>query len=145
MIRHSYVATGTNDTGKQVSKDRWNEGHVVDAEINFPLIPTPAAPAVDTLNIFATKIGGRMLLAQEGPSGLDTSFQPHLGGNKVAAWIPPGGATTVPGLFGMAALTATGTATMRVAARLLPSSSLLKNSTTGEAPTARAAASTAFS
>jgi hypothetical protein len=39
-----------------------------------------------------------------------------LGGNKVALWMPPGGATTVPGIFGMAALTAIGTATARTLA-----------------------------
>ena len=29
-IKHSYTATGTNDAGKQVSKDRWNEDHAID-------------------------------------------------------------------------------------------------------------------
>ena len=37
----------------------------------------------------------------------------NLGGNKAAMWMPPGGSTAVPGVFGMAALTATGTATAR--------------------------------
>jgi len=112
-VRHAYTATGANDSGKQVSVDRWNEDHAILDEVTFPLVASPTAPAADSLNAFATKIAGRMLLAQIGPSGLDTSFQPHMGGNKVALWIPPGGATTAPGLFGMAALTATGTATSR--------------------------------
>jgi hypothetical protein len=56
------------------------------------------------------------MAAQIGPSGLDTTLQANLGGNKVALWMPPGGATTVPGVFGMAALTATGTATARTVA-----------------------------
>jgi hypothetical protein len=121
-IRHAYAATGTNDTTKQVSVDRWNEDHVIDAEILLPLVsPAPAPPAADTLAVYAAKLGGRMMLVQKGPSGLDTSFQANLGGNKVALWMPPGNSTTVPGVFGMAALTATGTATSRpiTAANLL--------------------------
>lgn len=115
-IRHNHVATGTNDGAKQVSVDRWNEDHVIDAELTLNEIASPATPAASDLNIFARKIGGRMMLAQMGPSGLDTTFQPNLGGNKVALWMPPGGSTGVPGIFGMSALTATGTATSRAVA-----------------------------
>lgn len=115
-LRHNYVATGTNDGAKQVSVDRWNEDHVIDAELPLPNVTSPTTPAADMLNIFARKLGGRMMLAQIGPSGLDTTLQPNLGGNKVAVWMPPGGATTVPGVFGMSALTATGTATARTVA-----------------------------
>lgn len=115
-LRHNYTATGVNDGAKQVSKDRWNEAHVIDQGLDFPLNDAPATPAADNLHVFARKIGGRMMLAQKGPSGLDTALQPNLGGNKVALWMPPGNATTVPGVFGMAALTATGTATARTVA-----------------------------
>jgi hypothetical protein len=115
-LRHNHVATGTNDGAKQVSVDRWNEDHVIDAELTYPDVASPATPAADSLNVFARKLGGRMLLAQIGPSGLDTTFQPNLGGNKVALWMPPGGSTGVPGIFGMAALTGTGTATSRTVA-----------------------------
>lgn len=79
-------------------------------------ITDPATPATDELAVYARKLGGRMMLAQKGPSGLDTTFQANLGGNKVALWMPPGGATTVPGVFGMGALTAVGTATARAVA-----------------------------
>lgn len=82
----------------------------------LPDTQTPQVPAQSTLNAFAKSLAGRMMLAQIGPSGIDTTFQPNLGGNKVALWMPPGNATTVPGVFGMAALTATGTATARTVA-----------------------------
>jgi len=114
-IKHTQV-TGTNDAGKQVSVDRWNEDHSVVGQFDIPLDATPTAPAADFIGLFGQKIGGRMMLSQIGPSGLDTSLQPNLGGNKVALWMPPGGSTTVPGVFGMAALTATGTATARTVA-----------------------------
>lgn len=112
-IKHGYTATGTNDAGKQVSVDRWNQDHQIVGELPLPLDTSPATPDADVLNVFASKLGGRMMLAQIGPSGLNTTLQPNLGGNKVALWMPPGNATTVPGVFGMSALTATGTATTR--------------------------------
>ena len=116
-IKHNHTATGTNDGTKQVSVDRWNEDHKIDAELNIPALAVdPIAPPDGFLNVYAKKLGGRTMLMQMGPSGLDTSFQPNLGGNKVALWMPPGGSTTVPGVFGMAALTALGTATSRVVA-----------------------------
>lgn len=115
-LKHAYIATGANDGAKQVSVDRWNDDHVLVDELDLPLVASPTAPLADNIALYGTKIGGRMMLSQMGPSGLDTTFQPNLGGNKVALWMPPGGSTTVPGVFGMAALTATGTATSRTLA-----------------------------
>jgi len=86
------------------------------ATLTLPDTPNPTVPSDSYGTIFVKKIGGRMMAAQIGPSGLDTTLQANLGGNKVALWMPPGGATTVPGVFGMAALTATGTATARTVA-----------------------------
>ncbi len=83
------------------------------ATLTLPDTQNPVTPGADYGTIFVKKIGGRMMAAQVGPSGLDTTLQANLGGNKAAMWMPPGGSTTVPGVFGMAALTATGTATSR--------------------------------
>jgi len=114
-IKHNYTATGVNDGAKQVSVNRWNEDHTIDSEVVIPVV-TPVAPAADHIALFGQKIGGRVLLSQMGPSGLDSALQSHFGGNKIALWMPPGGSTTVPGVFGMAALTATGTGTSRTVA-----------------------------
>ena len=86
------------------------------ATLTLPDTQNPVTPGAAYGTIFIKKIGGRMMAAQIGPSGLDTTLQANLGGNKVALWMPPGGSTTVPGVFGMAALTATGTATARAIA-----------------------------
>lgn len=86
------------------------------ATLVLPNTPSPSTPPTDYGTLFMKKIAGRMMAAQIGPSGLDTTLQANLGGNKVALWMPPGGSTTVPGVFGMAALTATGTATSRTLA-----------------------------
>ncbi len=116
-IRHNYQATGVNDGAKQVSVDRWNDGHVIDSEVGLPVLATdPAAPADGFLTLYGKKIGGRTMLSQMGPSGLDTALQPNLGGNKVALWMPPGNSTAAPGLFGMSALAVTGTAAARIVA-----------------------------
>jgi hypothetical protein len=76
-------------------------------EVETPLIPVSAA------TIFVRNKANRRMAGQRGPSGIDYTFQPSLYGNKIAFWNPPGNATTVPGVLGMAALTATGTATAR--------------------------------
>jgi hypothetical protein len=112
-IRHNHTATGTNDGTKQVSVDRWNESHVIDDGLTLPAIADPAPPSSGDLIVYAKSVGGRSMLAQMGSSGRDTSFQPHLGGNKTALWMPPGNGTTVPGVLGMAALTALGSASAR--------------------------------
>ena len=83
------------------------------ATLTLPDTQNPAVPSSDYGTIFIKKIAGRAMAAQIGPSGLDTALQANLGGNKVAMWMPPGGSTTAPGVFGMAALSATGTATAR--------------------------------
>ncbi len=43
-------------------------------------------------------------------------MQPHLGSRDIAWWIPPGNLTTVPGVLGIAAMTAGGTVTARIVA-----------------------------
>ena len=86
------------------------------ATLTLPDTQNPVTPGADYGTIFIKKIAGRLMAAQVGPSGLYTTLQANLGGNKVALWMPPGGSVTVPGVFGMAALTATGTATSRAVA-----------------------------
>lgn len=114
-IKHAYQSGTPNDGAKEISSSRWNEDHQIDGELLLPLA-AQSAPAADLISVAGRKIAGRMMVSQMGPSGLDTTLQPNLGGNKVALWMPPGNGTTVPGVFGMAALTATGTATARTVA-----------------------------
>lgn len=76
----------------------------------------PVTPPADTVKLFAKKIAGRIFPAMVGPSAMDAVVQPSLWRQKVARWNPPGGATTVPGVDGIAAPTAVGTATSRTVA-----------------------------
>ena len=109
MLQPGQVLVYSENGGVQVSSA---ESSTL-ATLTLPDTQSPAVPDADYGTIFIKKIAGRAMAAQIGPSGLDTTLQANLGGNKVAMWMPPGGSTTVPGVFGMAALTATGTATAR--------------------------------
>jgi len=86
----------------------WNDDHTVIGGLDLPL-ETVSAPDADNVRLFGRKVGGRMMAAIMGPSGLDTSLQPLLGRNGAAFWRPAGSSTTVTQL-GMAAATL-GTAT----------------------------------
>lgn len=83
---------------------------VDDNDLVLSLSDTPAAPAADGTKLFCRSIAGRMLPAFFGSDGLDTTLQPFFARNKIGLWSPPGNSTTVPGVFGMAAATAVGTA-----------------------------------
>lgn len=76
-------------------------------------VTDPASPSSGITRLFRRAIAGREMPAFIGPSGLDSTLQPLLARNKVGFWCPPGNATTVPGIFGFTAYTATGTATSR--------------------------------
>ena len=78
-------------------------------QLRLPLITTPAAPAADGLKLFGRKVGGRMMPAFMGPSGLDSSVQPTFARNKMGLFMPAGngGADSQMGLV----VTAAGTAT----------------------------------
>lgn len=74
---------------------------------------SPTTPPTDTLKVFDRKIANRNILAQVDPTSAITSLQPLLARNKIGYWNPAGNATTVPGVFGITAFTASGTATAR--------------------------------
>lgn len=81
--------------------------------VNLPLATALTTPAANNLAMAVKSVGGRMMLSQIGPSGLDTCFQPNWGRNRAVYWQPLGNATTVPITTGIVAATAVGTATAR--------------------------------
>lgn len=109
-ITHPKVLAGADGPdSSRVQPSNWNEEHKID-DITLPNLDTPAPPPADKVTIFARKVGGRMMPAFIGPSGLDTSIQPLIGRNSVAIWNAVAG-TTVTVSGAAAALTAVGTAT----------------------------------
>lgn len=82
---------------------------------------SPLTPASNVYSLFSRSVAGRGFVAGQDQYGTTTSYQPILGRNKVGYWNPPGNATTVPGVFGIPALAANGTATARtITAASLP-------------------------
>lgn len=69
----------------------------------------PPAPAADKVKIFGRNMGGRMMPAFIGPSGLDSSLQPSLSRN-CAVWAQPYGNGTAMDSIGIT-FSITGTAT----------------------------------
>lgn len=65
------------------------------------------APSTDQLRLYADRSGGRMLLKQIGPSGLDTSLQPAIFGNGIYV-VAPGSAAAM-NVLGGPLLTTVGT------------------------------------
>lgn len=116
-IKHNYTATGTNDTNKQVSVNRWNEDHIIDSQMNLPKIVSPSTPAANYVGLYTHGSAARMLPAFIDPTGSTYTLQPHIGSNKIALWNPPGNSATNPTPIGaMNVLTLTGTATARTVA-----------------------------
>ncbi len=79
--------------------------------VRLPAITTnPSTPAADGLKLFGRKIANKCLPAFIGPSGLDTSLNPHFGRNKIGHVSGAGNGTTITN-FGILTNSATGTAT----------------------------------
>ena len=78
-----------------------------DAEILLTGITTePSSPASNNLYLYSKNIGGRMMVKQKGPSGIDTPLQPSFYQNKMSFWSPAGDSTTVPAVWGFNAFSA---------------------------------------
>lgn len=101
-----------------VQPSNWNAEHVVDNQgLKMTLnASTPSTPASGFANVYGANVASRAMAAVIGPDAFASELQPFMARNKVGLWLPPGNATTVPGVFGMAALTAQGTATARTIA-----------------------------
>lgn len=109
-LKHKKVSSKADGADAElVQPSDWNDAHAVEGQIDFPEHTNPTAPAAGHVGLFARKVGGRMMPAFIGPSGLDTSVQPLLARNKVGWVVPAGNGTTVSSV-GLA-VTAAGTAT----------------------------------
>ena len=74
---------------------------------------SPPLPSSNNLTVFARRVGGRMMPAFMGPSGLDSALQPLIARNKIGFWNWIGNATTTALAFGIVAPSVTGTVTAR--------------------------------
>lgn len=81
---------------------------------------TPVTPPAGRVKLFAKQFASRVMFAAVGPSGFDYAMQPAIWRQKLARWNAPGNSTTVPGVDGMNAPTAVGTASSRSVATTTP-------------------------
>ncbi len=109
---------GGGSPGGATGEIQWNNAgtfagaadvEIEGGQLRLPAIATPVAPAAGGLKLFGRSVGGRMLPASVGPSGLDTSVQPFFGRNKIGLFLPHGNNAGFTN-FGFATA-ATGTAT----------------------------------
>ena len=108
-LKHAVTATGTNDAGKQVSVNAWNQDHSVVNGVDFPS-ETPAAPAASNLRLFGRSLGGRMMACFKSADDPDNFLQPFIGDGLVTAWLANNGTTSLTTIAGSTPTT-TGTAT----------------------------------
>jgi len=99
-----------NDNGNFAGSSNIN---IQNGDLSLKTASSITTPETGFLKIFSRSIAGRLLPAFIGPAGLDSVLQPNLGRNKIGHWSPPGNANTAPTTVGLAAPTATGTATAR--------------------------------
>lgn len=78
--------------------------------------PTPVTPMTGMVKLFCKNIANRFFPAFIGVSGMDAIIQPALFRQAIGTWRPAGNGVVLPGVFGMAAPTAVGTATARTVA-----------------------------
>jgi hypothetical protein len=98
----SWAAPATGGSpGGAAGEIQWNNAGTLAGAANVEIeggqlrlgaIATPAAPASGGVKLFGRSVGGRILPAIVGPSGLDTALQPILARNKVAIWTAQGNA-----------------------------------------------------
>ena len=75
------------------------------------LATDPATPPTGSIKLYGKSVGGRMMIKQKSPSGVDTAIQPFLGTNSIYLWTPNTGTTGVGTGFGQVHPACTGTIT----------------------------------
>lgn len=107
----SGIATGAtaNDTDANLRDRSTHTGN--ETTLTWSEIDTPSAPALG-VTTYAKNVGGRQMLAQIGKSGVDYSFQPFFGKNRIVYWQANGNSTAST-TIGAVAPTTGGTATAR--------------------------------
>lgn len=89
-LRHSYVATGPDDPGSEVSSGEWNAPHVIDDFLEFPQVTSPAAPASGQVRLFGRAMGGHVSPGVVFPTGRPLALQSSLADTQVSWWQATG-------------------------------------------------------
>ena len=109
-----YVSGGALAAAAKVGINE--DGTLLLAEVDAAVPPDNNSIALYARSIGAPGGYGALLPSIKSAVGEPYSLQPALFSGRLFCWNPPGGATTVPGVFGGPALTAVGTVTSRAVA-----------------------------
>lgn len=101
----TFVKTGANDLDWVCDSDENFNVILLDEQANEP------TPPIAGNKVYVKSIAGRKMVKTVGPSGLDYTFQAHIGRNKTMLWQANGNATSLT-VIGQAVATQ-GTATTR--------------------------------
>lgn len=97
----------------KITGANWNDtDHEVDAD-GMTLAgssATPVSAAAGKIKLWARSVAGRLMPAFVDEVGTPVTLQPHVGRNKIAAWIPVGSGNNLITVIGGAAISGTVTA-----------------------------------
>jgi hypothetical protein len=111
VIANSLIVSVNTTTGNIVLS---NSAYITDLPTQFYPV---TANTENLAQVFVQALAGRTMLSVASTGSRQPyPLQPFLGKNHVGMWLPPGNATTLPGVFGLVAPTANGTATARTVA-----------------------------
>lgn len=104
-IKHSVASSAPGLIGAT----EWDDDHILDGQVNIPVVASPVAPPAGNVGLFGRAIAGNVMPAFIDPSGLATMLQPFLGRAKMAWALAVGNSTTLTTMG--VSISATGTAT----------------------------------
>jgi len=93
-IKHNYIIVKADNPAYDVSTSEWNENHIIDSEVAFPLIASPATPTGDKINFFVKKIAGFLFPSYVNPQAQSSALELSSLEWKVERMMPTGGTST---------------------------------------------------
>lgn len=110
-LRHAFQPTGPSDPALPIDDADWNAAHVIDDNLDFPAIATPAAPPAGEVRLFAkSQTGQRNALSILYPNGREARLDEDESEFLQLAYRPAANSNALLG-DGSLPQTITGTAT----------------------------------
>jgi hypothetical protein len=90
-IKHSVASSAPGLIGAT----EWDDDHILDGQVNIPVVASPVAPPAGNFGLFGQSIAGGVMPAVIDPSGLSMVLQPFLGRGAIAFATAVGNSTTL--------------------------------------------------
>lgn len=92
-LKHSTVAPGVDSGDGKLSKNAWDEDHVINNGLEFPA-ETPTQPEGDKLKMYGKKLAGRMMSAFKSSNEVDQLLQTYIGDGQISMWSGNNGSSS---------------------------------------------------